>query len=70
MNAQDPQMLQLSGALDQFQSFQNTPCIGTEFPSAILADWLRAPNSDEIIRNLAITRTSCPNEGNLTEEIR
>ena len=52
-NYQQP--LKLSGALDQFESFRSTPCIGTEFPAANLVEWLRAPNSDELIRDLGIT---------------
>lgn len=52
-----PQPLKLSGALDQFESFQSTPIIGTEFPKANLVEWLRAPNSDELIRELAVTST-------------
>ncbi|KAL2796197.1 hypothetical protein BJX66DRAFT_324149 [Aspergillus keveii] len=47
--------LQLSGALEGFDSFDVTPVIGREFPAASLAEWLRAPNSDELIRDLAIT---------------
>ncbi|KOC08102.1 alpha-ketoglutarate-dependent sulfonate dioxygenase [Aspergillus flavus AF70] len=47
--------LKLSGALDSFDSFDVTPVIGREFPSANLAEWLRAPNSDELLRDLAIT---------------
>ena len=47
--------LQLKGALQQFKSFDVTPVIGKEFPEANLAEWLRAPNSDELIRDLAIT---------------
>ena len=50
--------LQLSGALDQFKSFQSTPIIGQEFPDAKLVNWLTAPNSDELIRDLAITGLS------------
>ena len=53
----NPQPLKLSGVLDQFESFHSTPIIGTEFPKANLAEWLRAPNSDELIRDLAITST-------------
>ena len=52
-----PQPLKLSGALDQFESFRITPCIGTEYPKANLSEWLRAPNSDELIRELAVTST-------------
>ncbi|MCJ1241820.1 hypothetical protein MMC14_009826 [Varicellaria rhodocarpa] len=35
-------------------SFMSTPCIGIEFPDVDLVDWLEAPNSDGIIRDLAI----------------
>ena len=47
--------LQLKGVLNDFKSFDVTPVIGREFPDAKLAEWLRAPNSDELIRDLAIT---------------
>jgi hypothetical protein len=47
--------LELSGALKEFASFDVTPVIGTEFPTAKLKEWLNAPNSDELIRDLAIT---------------
>lgn len=43
------------GTLDQFNKFDTTPNTGTEFPDANLAEWLRAPNSDDLIRDLAIT---------------
>ena len=47
--------LKLSGALDHFESFDVTPVIGREFVGVSLAKWLRAPNSYELIRDLAIT---------------
>ena len=47
--------LKLSGVLDQFKSFDVTPVIGREYPDVDLAGWLKAPNSDELIRDLAIT---------------
>lgn len=47
--------LQLTGALDKFESFDLTPAIGKEFPKANLAQWLEAPNSAELLRDLAIT---------------
>jgi len=47
--------LQLRGFLDQYESFDVTPIIGKEFPTANLKDWLEAPNSDELLRDLAIT---------------
>ncbi len=50
--------LKLSGALDSYESFDVTPVIGREFPTADLTEWLDAPNSDELIRDLAITSES------------
>lgn len=47
--------LQLKGALDQFKSFDVTPVIGREFVDVNLKDWFRAPNSDELLRDLAVT---------------
>jgi hypothetical protein len=32
-----------------------TPTVGTEFPEANLVHMLEAPNSDELLRDLAIT---------------
>lgn len=52
---QYPKPLELNGVLDQFKSFDVTPVIGKEFPEANLAEWLRAPNSDELLRDLSIT---------------
>lgn len=49
--------LKLAGVLDEFKSFDVTPVIGREFPDAQLVDWLSAPNSDTLIRDLAITST-------------
>ena len=47
--------LKLRGHLDNHKSFKVTPIIGTEFPDANVVEWLQAPNSDELIRDLAIT---------------
>lgn len=47
--------LKPSGKLAGYESFEVTPIIGTEFPSAKLVEWLEAPNSDDLIRELAIT---------------
>ena len=51
--------LKLSGVLDSYESFDVTPVIGREFPTANLVEWLEAPNSDELLRDLAITSQSC-----------
>lgn len=56
VNHREP--LKLSGALGQFKSFDVTPVIGHEFIDVDLAEWLRAPNSDELIRDLGITSMS------------
>lgn len=47
--------LKLKGVLDQFKYFDTTPVIGREYIDVDLAEWIRAPNSDELIRDLAIT---------------
>lgn len=52
--------LQLKGVLNEFKSFDVTPIIGREFPEAKLAEWLRAPNSDELIKDLAVTSLFIP----------
>jgi hypothetical protein len=57
-NSSRREPLKLSGALDHFESFDVTPIIGREFVGVNLAKWLRAPNSDELIRDLAITSMS------------
>lgn len=49
--------LQLKGILDQYESFDITPVIGREFKDVNLKEWLRSENSDELLRDLAITST-------------
>lgn len=56
--AEHKQPLKLSGALEPFESFDVTPVIGREFPKDNLVDWLDAENSDELLRDLAITSKS------------
>ncbi|KAL9093947.1 MAG: hypothetical protein Q9165_003870 [Trypethelium subeluteriae] len=46
--------LQLKGVLSKYQSLDTTPIIGTEFVNVNLKEWLYAPNSDDLIRDLAI----------------
>ncbi|KAJ5614682.1 taurine dioxygenase family protein [Penicillium herquei] len=51
-----PAPLQLSGELDKFEFDETTPIIGREFPTVnIVDDLLNAPNSDDLVRDLAIT---------------
>ncbi|KAK4135055.1 TauD-domain-containing protein [Trichocladium antarcticum] len=47
--------LELSGALDQFEHFDVTPVIGREYVNVNVVELLEAPNSDELLRDLAIT---------------
>lgn len=47
--------LKPTGILDTFESFDVTPVIGREFPNASLKGFLRAPNSDDLLRELALT---------------
>ena len=47
--------LKPTGVLDKYDQFDVTPIIGREFTTANLKEWLEAPNSDELIRELAIT---------------
>lgn len=47
--------LALKGHLEKYKSFNVTPVIGTEFPDANVAEWIQAPNSDDLLRDLAIT---------------
>jgi len=46
--------MQLTGVLDKYESFDMTPALGREFPSANLSEWLAAPNADELVRELAV----------------
>src|SRR5690606_23813524 len=52
--------LRLSGALDHLEYFDVTPVIGREYVNVDLVELLRAPNSDELLRDLAITSSSLP----------
>ncbi|KKY33980.1 putative taurine dioxygenase family protein [Diaporthe ampelina] len=51
-----PEPLKLSGVLDKFTTEDTTPVIGREFVNVnIVDDLLKAPNSDELLRDVAIT---------------
>lgn len=57
-DVQYPAPLKLSGALYQFSFEETTPAIGREFHNVnIVNDLLHASNSDELVRDLAITST-------------
>lgn len=49
-----------TGVLDAYEWVDSTPVIGREFPKASLVEWLNAPNSDELLRDLAITSKAKP----------
>ena len=46
--------LKYSGSLDSFASFDVTPVIGTEYEDIDLAEILKAPNADDLLRDIAI----------------
>jgi len=47
--------LKPTGSLDSYEKVEVTPVIGTEFKGNVqLVDLLSAPNSDDLIRDLAI----------------
>ena len=43
-----------SGSLRNFKTVPVTPILGTEFKDVDITEWLRAPNSDDILRDLAL----------------
>lgn len=50
-----PSPLTLGNNLDAYEKYEVTPAIGTEFAKGVqLAEILNAPNSDAILRDLAI----------------
>ncbi len=53
--AQHREPLKASGVLDSHEHFDVTPSVGREYPTANLVQLLNAPNSDELLRDLAIT---------------
>lgn len=58
---QYPAPLKPTGALDKFESEETTPAIGREYPAVnIVDDILNASNSDELVRELAITSKIFP----------
>lgn len=50
--------LQRNGSLDDYNYVDLTPVIGREFPTANLVDMMNAPNSDELLTELALTSTT------------
>ena len=54
--------LKSNGSLDNYIYTDLTPCIGREFPTANLVEIMQAPNSDELLTELALTSTSCSSE--------
>ncbi|KAK3111842.1 hypothetical protein LTR53_012493 [Teratosphaeriaceae sp. CCFEE 6253] len=47
-----------TGALDHLESFDVTPVIGREFPTANLVEMIEAPNANDLLRELAYTISS------------
>ena len=59
--------LESNGSLDNYERKDLTPCIGREFPTADLVDMMNAPNSKELLTELALTSTQ--NSGKLSNHI-
>jgi hypothetical protein len=56
-----PGPLKYTGSLDHYPHFQVTPSIGCEFGKELqLSELLDAPNSDELIQDLAVLSKSTP----------
>lgn len=51
--------LQYSGLLDSYSHQDLTPVIGREYRGLQVADILKAENSDQIIKDLAVTSMFC-----------
>jgi hypothetical protein len=49
-----------NGSLDEFESIDLTPVIGTEYPKVQLVDLIKAPNADQLLRDLAIKSKTHP----------
>lgn len=49
-----PAPIPYSGSLDEYDNFEITPYIGSEFPDLQLTDLLESDNADELIRDLAV----------------
>ena len=47
-----------TGSLDQYEHVEVTPVIGREYPHVNLVSLLQAPNSGELLRELALTSRS------------
>jgi hypothetical protein len=61
--------LKLSGALDHLEQFDVTPVIGREYANVDLVELLHASNSDELLRDLAITSEFAPSPSFLLRTI-
>lgn len=57
---QSKKPLELKGVLEEFKYFDVTPVIGREFKDVDIVAWLQSPNSDGLIRDLAITSRFAP----------
>lgn len=44
-----------NGSLDKYEHIETTPVIGREYPTVNLVELLQAPNSEELLKELALT---------------
>ena len=45
-----------TGSLSHFDCVPLTPAIGSEFRGVDVTEWLKAPNSDDMLRDLVLLR--------------
>jgi hypothetical protein len=63
--------LKPSGVLDRFEHFDVTPIIGREYPTVSLKEVLEASDSDDLLRDLAVTSKclpACSDDDELTSD--
>lgn len=49
-----------TGSLNNFKLVHLTPAIGSEFRDVDVTQWLREPNSDDMLRDLSLLRMQLP----------
>lgn len=59
--------LRTNGSLDSYAHLDLTPCIGREFPTANLVNMMQASNSDELLKELALTSTHEPTSDHMRD---
>lgn len=56
-----------NGSLDKYEHFESTPIIGREYPKLNLVELLQAPNSEELLKELALTSMFTDHSGSRSQ---